>query len=153
MAALYNMEMKVDKEHEYTSIGVPLVGKGKTIRIKGDGNCFFRACAQVLTGHQTSHLRVRQLVVQYIRLHVEGGTAYVNNSKMNQLGTYATDVEMDACAQVFKCDIFCYHKWGTQGLKWLKFPCRAKDKFSQSIYLDNRNGTGKDGHFEVVIGF
>ena len=153
MAALHNMMMKRDKEHEYVNIGVPLVGKGKTRPIKGDGNCLFRAVAFYITGHETPHLRIRQLIVQYIRLNQARGTSYVNRTQMAMLGTYATDIEIDACAQVFKCDIYVYHPWGSQGCKWLKFPCYAKDKFSQSIYLDNHTGTGTDGHFNAVKGF
>ena len=37
-----------------------------TVRIKGDGNCFFRSLSQVLTGSQDYHEEVRLLVTSYM---------------------------------------------------------------------------------------
>ena len=37
-----------------------------TTRIKGDGNCFFRAISQVLTGSQEDHQEFRTLATSYL---------------------------------------------------------------------------------------
>ena len=152
------LSIAVHGELEYSRIGVSLIGPPRVHSIKPDGNCFFRAIAYAIQGNQTGHKRIRDLICRDIRLHgpyhaKHGGKEYVNQKKMDVDTTYATDVEIYAAAQVFKCDIFVYHTYGDQGLQWLIFKSKKSDKYSQGIYLDNRNGNGKDGHFETVLGF
>ena len=38
----------------------------KTGRIKGDGNCFFRAIAEIVTGDQDDHNEMRLIVTAYM---------------------------------------------------------------------------------------
>ena len=72
---------------------------------------------------------------------------------MKVSGTYATDVEIMAAAQIFGVDIYVYHTYGGT-LRWLRFPCKhtSGSASSNAIYLDNRYGDGKTGHFNFVIG-
>ena len=67
--------------------------------------------------------------------------------------TFATDVKIMAAAQVLGVDIYVYHMYG-KSLWWLRFPCKHQSGTSSSngIYLDNRYGNGKTGHFDFVTG-
>jgi len=130
----------------------------KVKTIKGDGNCFFRAISVGLTGWEVSHIKIRQLVCDHIQTYgtytrQTEGKYYVNHNKMKKSGIYATDVEIMAAAQIFGVDIYVYHTYGGT-LKWLRFPCRhaTGSASSNAIYLDNRYGDGKTGHFDFVVG-
>ena len=46
-------------------IGVSQVPEKKTGRIKGNGNCFFRAIAQIVTGDQDDHNEMRLIITTY----------------------------------------------------------------------------------------
>ena len=130
----------------------------KVRSIKGDGNCFFRAMSVGLTGWEVGHLKIRQQVCDHLITYglytcqVEG-KFYVNQNKMKHHGTYATDIEIMAAAQIFGVDIYVYHTYGGK-LRWLRFPCKhsSGSASSNAIYFDNRYGNGKTGHFDFVIG-
>ena len=42
-----------------------------TVRIQGDGNCFFRALAFVVTGSQDEHLELRAIATSYMQHNAE----------------------------------------------------------------------------------
>ena len=66
---------------------------------------------------------------------------------------YGTDVEIFSAAQVLSTDIYVYHRYGDNGLKWLYFPCvHGSGNWKNAIYLDNRSGNGVNGHFNYVTG-
>ena len=130
----------------------------KVRSIKGDGNCFFRAVSVGLTGWEVGHLKIRQMVCEHITTYRTytckfEGKYYVNQNKMKVPGMYVTDVEIMAAAQIFGVDIYMYHTYGGT-LRWLRFPCKhtSSSALSNAIYLDNRYGDGKTGHFDFVIG-
>ena len=130
----------------------------KVRSIKGDGNCFFRAVSVGLMGWEVGHLKIRQIVCEHITTygtytHESEGKYYVNQNKMKVSRTYATDVEIMAAAQIFGVDIYMYHTYGGT-LRWLRFPCKhtSGSALLNAIYLDNRYGDGKTGHFDFVIG-
>ena len=146
---------KADLNHE--NIGENLNNRTPKVKtIGGDGNCLFRGLSVAITGWETSHLAFRQLICEHIS---EVGTYnkidpqnYLSRSKMRSLQTYGTDIEIMAAAQIFGCDIYVYHMYGNS-LKWLRFPCKHSSGVnSRAIYLDNRYGNGKDGHFDYVCG-
>ena len=130
----------------------------KVRSIKGDGNCFFRAISVGLMGWEVGHLKIRQTVCEHITTYKtytceSEGKYYVNQNKMKVSGMYVTDVEIMAAAQIFGVDIYMYHTYGGT-LRWLRFPCKhtSGSASSNAIYLDNRYGDGKMGHFDFVIG-
>ena len=144
------------KDIENTSMGEKLGRRIPSIRtVKGDGNCFFRALSVSVTGWEVGQLAIRKLVCDHINTvgpytkHVEGKT-YLNQSKMKTPSVFATDMEIMAAAQVFGTDIYVYHTYGNS-LKWLRFPC-VHSSCEGVIYLDNRYGNGKTGHFDYVTG-
>ena len=130
----------------------------RVTHIKGDGNCLFRGLCMAITGWETGHLK--QLVCDHI--HEVGpynsrdsssGPQYLEESGMHQDTVYGTDVEIFSAAQVLSTDIYVYHKYGTNGLKWLYFPCvHGSGNWKNAIYLDNRTGNGVNGHFDYVTG-
>lgn len=149
----FNLINRKKIENDYKNVGSLCIEKAKhQKKMERDGNCYFRAISVALTGHQTAHLKMRQLICEYIEIHGtfedDPGDVYLAKSNMKEMATWATETELHATAQLFKCDLYVYHKYGKLGLKWLKFECHSKQKHKQSIYLDNRHGN----HFDFVIG-
>ena len=48
-----------------------------TVRILGDGNCFFRALAFVITGSQDEHLELRTIATSYMQHNAENLSCYL----------------------------------------------------------------------------
>jgi len=117
----------------------------------GDGNCFFRAISAAITGSQVDHLKFRQAIVQYIMMHgtYEGkdGHEYLKESKMMEPTIWATETEIQACADYLRTDIYVYYKYGERGLKWLKFSGSLSSD-QGAIYLSNKSRV----HFDLVTG-
>ena len=147
------------KQLNHTNVGERMLARPPKVRsVKGDGNCFFRAMVISITGWEVGHLKIHQLVCDYIKsfgphTHECEGKLYLNQTKMKTSTTYATDVEIMAGAQICGVDIYFYHTYG-KGLRWLKFPCKHQSgtPSTNAIYLDNRYGNGKTGHFNFVTG-
>ncbi len=125
----------------------------KTVSIVGDGNCFFRAVAQVICGTQKPHRAVRLTIVKHMELHsvqyknllrcqYASMEDYLSKSKMKFVGSWATEVEIQAMANYLGVDIYTYHNE-----KWLKYSCMYERTCNQSIYLQHCN----ENHYEVVI--
>lgn len=77
----------------------------KTVNIVGDGNCFFRAVAQVICGTQKPHRAVRLAIVKHMELHsvqynnllrcqYASMEDYLSRSKMRFVGSWDTEVEI-----------------------------------------------------------
>uniref|UniRef100_A0A9J8ADG0 ATP-dependent DNA helicase n=1 Tax=Cyprinus carpio carpio TaxID=630221 RepID=A0A9J8ADG0_CYPCA len=125
----------------------------KTDCIVGDGNCFFRAVAQVICGTQKPHRAVRLAIVKHMELHsvqyknllrcqYASMEDYLTKSKMRFVGSWATELEIQAMANYLGVDIYTFHNE-----KWLKYSCMHERTCNQSIYLQHCNGN----HYEVVI--
>ena len=131
----------------------------RVARVKGDGNCLFRALCVAITGWETGHMKIRQLVCDHIidvgpynSKDASDGPQYLKDSGMRKDTVYGTDVEIFSAAQVLSTDIYVYHKYGNC-LKWLYFPCvHGSGNWKNAIYLDNRTGNGITGHFDYVVG-
>ena len=126
-------------------------------RIQGNGNCLFRALCCAITGMQTGHKALCQFICDYLRQGTTymgmDGQDYLANSQMEQDRKYGTDIELMAAAQILDRDIFVYHMYGNTH-KWLRYASSVRQASNrQAVYLDNRNGTTTDGHFNLVLGF
>ena len=97
-------------------IGVPLHSK----QITGDGNCFFRAISYVISGTERNHALVRDATVKHLlqtkdmfsnTLRQEYRTVreYVLKRKIMEDGTWATDTEISALANLIDTDIYSYN--------------------------------------------
>ena len=52
----------------HTNIGEKMLARPPKVRsVKGEGNCFFRAMAIGITGWEVGHLKIHQLVCDYIK--------------------------------------------------------------------------------------
>ena len=129
-------------------------------KVKGDGNCLFQALCLAITRWETRHLKIRQLVCNHIHevgpynsKDATSGPGYLRKSKMHNDAVFGTDVEIFSAAQVLLTDIYVYHKYGSNGLQWLHFPCiHGSGSWKNAIYLDNHTGNGVTGHFDYVTG-
>ena len=126
--------------------------------ILGDGNCFFRTISYLLLGQEVKHDVIRARIVDYIMdpnnidklrsyipQHYPSGEAYIQGEAMGDLTTWATEVELLACAQLSGKDIMCYcHR------TWLRYPASGKPRkpTRSAFFIANKNGN----HFNPVIG-
>ena len=99
----------------------------KTSRIKGDGNCLFRAFSSVISGTQNNHDILRVLTVSYMLEHPEvfnsicdNVTQYIKQSRMASLGVWGTEIEIFALATMLDATVFVYSDCGMTS-KWLPY--------------------------------
>ncbi len=130
------------------SLGVPC----KNDSIMADGNCFFRAISQAVSGTQKYHRKIRRAVVQHLeengekyrnilRREYSSISEYINKSKMRYVNSWATEVEIQATADL-GIDVFTFYD-----SHWLKYSCNGKLLSKHSIYLENCH----ENHYETVV--
>ena len=129
-----------------------------TMRIVGDGNCFFRALSHIITGSQENYHELRLLVTSFMREndHLlksvldlnESITAYLQRTGMEKQKVWATEVEIFATATMLQTAIFVYAPAGP-GHKWLKFLPMGElsndDHSNEALYMTNVRQ-----HFQTV---
>ena len=143
-----------------TYIGEGLIYSDNFIEhnILGDGNSFFRTIFYLLLGQEVKHDVIRARIVDYIMdpnnfdklrsyipQHYPSGEAYIQGEAMADLNTWATEVELFACAQLSGKDIVCYcHR------TWLRYPASENPRkpTRSAFFIANKNGN----HFNPVIG-
>ncbi|XP_030841033.1 uncharacterized protein LOC115923821 [Strongylocentrotus purpuratus] len=97
-------------------IGIPLHSK----QIIGDGNCFFRAISYAISGTEHNHAILRNATVKHLlqtkdmfnnTLRQEYRTVreYVSKRRIMEDGTWATDTEISALANLIDTDIYSYN--------------------------------------------
>ncbi|XP_061601162.1 uncharacterized protein LOC133463585 [Cololabis saira] len=143
-----------EKVDQQVAVGVGLLGVPcKNENIEADGNCFFRALSQAVSGTQSSHRKIRLAVVKHLqknaseyisilRSEYSSVADYVRESKMTYVGSWATEVEIQAAADCLGVDIFTF----CDG-RWLEYSCKYNGLSKQGIYLENINGN----HYETVV--
>uniref|UniRef100_A0A9J7WX60 ATP-dependent DNA helicase n=1 Tax=Cyprinus carpio carpio TaxID=630221 RepID=A0A9J7WX60_CYPCA len=128
----------------------------ETKSILGDGNCFFRAVAFAVSGSEEEHRKVRRAVithilqnedkyVQNLRQGYSSVPEYIATSRMKYVGTWATEMEIQAASDLIGVDIFTYSRE-----KWLKYKSSNISRQScqqHGIYLKHVNSC----HYEVVV--
>ena len=143
-----------------TYIGEDLICSDNFIEhnILGDGNCFFKTISYLLLGQEVKHDVIRARIVDYIMdpnnfdklrsyipQHYPSGEAYIQGEAMADLTTWATEVELFACAQLSGKDVVCYcHR------RWLRYPASGNPRkpTRSAFFIANKNGN----HFNPVIG-
>ena len=126
--------------------------------ILGGGNCFFRSISYLLLGQAVKHDVIRARIVEYIMdpdnfnklrsyipQHYPSGEAYIQGEAMADLTTWATEVELFACAQLSGKDMVCYcHK------KWLRYAISGNPRkpTRNAFFISNKRGN----HLNPVIG-
>nr|XP_061819803.1 uncharacterized protein LOC133608529 isoform X1 [Nerophis lumbriciformis] len=129
-------------------LGVPCLSE----KIVPDGNCFFRAVSQAVSGSQKNHRKIRLAACRELEknearyrglLRSEMSLLeYIKQSRMKCVKTWATEVEIQATADYLGIDIFTFHDG-----RWLKYRCSSKCLSADCIYLENVGGQ----HFEYVV--
>ncbi|XP_026121918.1 uncharacterized protein LOC113104784, partial [Carassius auratus] len=130
----------------------------ETKSILADGNCFFRAVAFAVSGSEEEHRKVRRAVVTHILQNEEkyvqnlrrgysSVPEYIATSRMKYVGTWATEMEIQAASDLIGVDIFTYTRE-----KWLKYKSSniSSNRHScqhHGIYLKHVNSC----HYEVVV--
>ena len=126
-------------------------------QIGGDGNCFFRTISYLLLGIEDKHDIIRASIVEYIvnpdnlaklRSYIpqefSTGHEYVEATQMNLPTTWATEVELFACAQLSGKDVVCYF-----GKQWLRYPASGnQNKPTRNAFFIANYGQ----HFTAVVG-
>ena len=154
-----NFDLKPVKFHESVTtkdIGIS-AGPKSTVKIQGDGNCYFRTISYMITGEENKHKHIRDLVVRYLERNedifrtIHDSQDYINESCMNNLGQWATEVEIIATASMLATDIYVYCSSGKSN-KWLRYGSlrgaeRVIERSRQKMYISNLNE-----HFVPVIG-
>ncbi|XP_033832459.1 uncharacterized protein LOC117379863 [Periophthalmus magnuspinnatus] len=123
-------------------------------KIVADGNCFFRAISQAISGTQKHHRRIRLNAVKHLEKNPEKYhcllneehqhltvAEYIKLQKMCYVNTWATQTEIQATADCIGVDIYTFY----QG-KWLRFQNSAKQQSAEGIYLQNHGA-----HYEHVV--
>ena len=148
-------------EHHTTKVMVPVnLCPSSTARIVADGNCFFRSLSFVRTGSQDYHQEVRLLVTTYMidntgnpqlsSLIKDGERMenYIEQSKMQLLGTWVTEIEIIASALLLQTTIYVYGPCGKSN-KWQKHAFESEEEanihYNECIYITNISN-----HFETV---
>ncbi|MCG8621442.1 MAG: hypothetical protein MJE68_05495, partial [Proteobacteria bacterium] len=135
----------------YGRIAKGLKPPGFVFRIDGDGNCFFRAIAFILTGFEEMHYTIRQSICDYVEVHYRDlepfcdyrdGTTYMENSEMREDAKWGTEIEILATAHMTGRDVIVYNHTG-----YLRYGSWNTPTI-ECFFLDNRAG----GHFNVVRG-
>lgn len=130
----------------------------ETIRVEGDGNCFFRAISTCIIGSENEHMRIRELITKHVEDNPEMYRTFLQSrGGMNQYLTsmrrpreWATDVEILAAATLLKTVIEVYFPCRVKGnieFRWQTFkPLTHPDITYPAIYLSNKND-----HFDPVL--
>ena len=133
-------------------------------RVKGDGNCMFRALSLVVTGSEDQHHAIRTRIVQHMRSiahlmlgHIKSHTGfntcqnideYLQKSKMAECNTWGSDIELLCFAHLCKVCVFSY---STESSNWDRYGPNNVDRTitvdvtAKSIYLFHPSG-----HYDVV---
>ena len=130
-----------------------------TGRILGDGNCFFRALAHVVTGSQEDHYELRVISTSYMQHNAEDLSCYLEandfmedylvRSDMQSPSVWATEQEIFAAEYMLATPIFVFSKCGHR-YKWLQFSpvsedISATEHSKEAIFLINISN-----HYETV---
>ncbi|XP_029924912.1 uncharacterized protein LOC115371597 [Myripristis murdjan] len=122
-------------------------------RIVADGNCFFRAISQAVSGSQKHHRKIRLAVCKelerntdryqsLLRTGYSSVLEYIEQSRMRRVGSWATEVEIQATADWLGVSVFTFHDG-----RWIKYSCSSKHLSVECVYLENIRGQ----HFENVV--
>lgn len=100
--------------------------------IVGDGNCLFRAIAKELFGDQKHHVKLREILMDYITTNSNSFKQFLTScpeggmmehcSRVRKLGTFATQVEIYAFSHFLNMPIYVYTMTGLASTwKWLLY--------------------------------
>lgn len=155
------LHMPVSKTNNERRTKKPLGDPLAVQEIVGDGNCLFRALSYEVTLSQEHHqffrvaacnvLRDKRYKASFEANHIPrhlSANDYINESKMDSLGTWGTDVEIFALATLLNTRIAVFYRPpSSQKASWYYYnpQMSADNPNDMSIYLRNPGN-----HFERV---
>lgn len=84
----------------------------RTLKVKGDGNCFFRSVSVLMTGSQDHYIRFRDRITEHMATSFgdqlrgyAGQNDYLDNSNMKNDTEWATEAEILATSHLLGIDI------------------------------------------------
>ncbi|CAG2225841.1 unnamed protein product [Mytilus edulis] len=128
-----------------------------TKSITGDGNCLFRAISYALSNRQEFFGNIRKAIVDHLIRNAEIFKSFlqprfktvkehIQTLQMNENNVWGTELEILACADLLKTDIYTYYNDS-----WIKYSssqlCNKNKINVQAIYLQHLTGIN---HYEVV---
>ncbi|XP_078025236.1 uncharacterized protein LOC144463724 [Epinephelus lanceolatus] len=130
-------------------LGVPCLNE----RIVADGNCFFRAISQAVSGTQKHHRKIRLAVCKelernadkyasLLRSEYSSVSEYLQQSKMRNVNSWATEVEIQVTADWLGVCVCTFYDG-----RWLKYNCNTTCLSAECIYVENVMGQ----HFENTV--
>ena len=156
--------VQVGRKSGLRQVKLPFTGEGLICsdnfiehNILGDGNCFFRSISYLLLGQEVKHDVIRASIIEYIMdpnnydklrsyipQHYPSGEEYIQGEALAHLTTWATEVELFACAQLSDKDVVCYCH------RWLRYPASGNPRkpTRNAFFIANKRGN----HFNPVIG-
>lgn len=119
----------------------------------GDGNCFFNAASQAISGTQKYHKKIRLAAVKQLqsnpvayesitRSEYPSISEYIKMSRMCFAGTWATELEIQATADFLGVSVFTHYNDC-----WLEYKCQNSKMSNEGVYLHNVNAN----HYETVV--
>ena len=128
-------------------------------RIKGDGNCLFRALSYIISGSEEQHMVLRRAIIQHmihiahfiIGHHVVNYTSiqeYITDTNMDQECAWGTDIEILTLSHLLHTPIMSY---SVQHHSWQRYAPHNVDRsltdniLQMSLYLVH-----KTNHFDVA---
>ena len=135
MCGRFNFNLTLKRKSRYSHLNPPSPisidhEPQKTIRIRGDGNCFFRTVSHIVSGDQEGHTSVRIAIVRYLRQNPQVFLSvlpdsqtmdqYLLQSKMETPRSWATEVEIFATATLLNTPIWIFAPYG-KNLRWMKY--------------------------------
>lgn len=129
---------------------VPLTQNILRLRMKGDGNCFFRSISYAITG--SYHKVARDRVVDYKKTNenaiTQFGERYLAESRIPEEGIWATEAEIMASAAMLQTDIYVLYSV-TGSLVWQNYAAHLLGSGAtedRCIYIVSDSGN----HFEYL---
>ncbi len=131
-------------------------------KIKGDGNCFFRAISYAISGTEVNHVQLRTDVGNhmlnscskfqgFLRDGFDSVQDYIMRQRIFDVGTWATEVEIMAMAHMLQIYIYTYDDVYK---KWYRFSAESIDGSENidemtrlGIYLNHANRV----HYDIVL--
>ncbi|XP_078032241.1 uncharacterized protein LOC144467462 [Epinephelus lanceolatus] len=122
-------------------------------RIVADGNCFYRAISQAVSGSQKHHRKIRLVVCKelernadkygsLLRSEYSSVSNYLQQSRMRNVNSWATEVEIQVTADWLGVSVCTFYDG-----RWLKYKCNSKCLSAECIYVENVMGQ----HFENTV--
>ena len=110
-----------------------------------DGNCLFRALSKALFAVQSGHLKIRQLLVNFIQLNAKEFSGLCNGSiashcaGMKVPATFGTQAELYAAASLFQIPVYVFYKRSEEeGWEWMMYDSYNKESLQTPARVTER---------------